>query len=93
MDYFSIIIYYAMRSKKIKTSNYFRLERKDMHLKNSMLRVNTLEEDIRKLGNDLDREQHSHTITKLKVAVSVIAFRHCLNTHKNNITTKDKLHI
>ena len=48
-----------------------RLERKDMHLKNSMARVNALEEDIRVLGNDLDREQHRHRETQMKVTVSV----------------------
>ena len=42
-----------------------------MHLKNSMARVNALEEDIRVLGNDLDREQHRHRETQMKVTVSV----------------------
>ena len=42
-----------------------------MHLKNSMARVNALEEDIRILGNDLDREQHRHRETQMKVTVSL----------------------
>ena len=63
-----------------------------MHLKNSMLRVNALEEDIRKLGNDLDREQHSHSVTQLKVTVSVIAFCHCLHTLKADITFDEQSH-
>ena len=36
-----------------------------------MARVNALEEDIRVLGNDLDREQHRHRETQMKVTVSV----------------------
>ena len=51
-----------------------------MHLKNSMARVNALEEDIRILGNDLDREQHRHRETQMKVTVSVT-----LNMYYNRI--------
>ena len=51
-----------------------RLDRKDMHLKNSMARVNALEEDIRVLSNDLDREQQRHRETQMRVTVRQVFF-------------------
>ena len=45
-----------------------------MHLKNSMARVNALEEDIRVLSNDLDREQQRHRETQMRVTVRQVLF-------------------
>ena len=48
----------------------FRLERTQVHLKNSEARVNILEEDLRMKGNDLGREIQKHEHTKERVEVS-----------------------